>query len=168
MGEPSATAPWGWQLDGHHAIINYFVLGDQVVMTPSFAGSEPVIATAGKYKGTAVLQEEQRQGLSMLHALGVEQRKKAIIKVSKTGNEVLTEAWRDNVVLDYAGVNAKELSPALRQQLLDLTALYVGNMADGHAREKRKKCARIWTAPGSRVWAARTQAVCFITAFTAR
>ena len=35
MGEPSANEPWGWQLDGHHLIINYFVLGDQVVMTPS-------------------------------------------------------------------------------------------------------------------------------------
>jgi hypothetical protein len=22
MGEPSATEPWGWQLDGHHLIIN--------------------------------------------------------------------------------------------------------------------------------------------------
>ena len=51
MGTPSATEPWGWQFDGHHAIINYFVLGDQVVMTPFFAGSEPVIATAGKYQG---------------------------------------------------------------------------------------------------------------------
>ena len=46
MGKPSATEPWGFQLDGHHAIINYFVLGDQVVMTPFFAGSEPAIATS--------------------------------------------------------------------------------------------------------------------------
>ena len=51
MGSPSAKEPWGWQLDGHHAIINYFVLGDQVVMTPFFVGSEPVIAHSGKYKG---------------------------------------------------------------------------------------------------------------------
>ena len=35
MGEPSETKPWGWQIDGHHLIINYFVLGDQVVMSPS-------------------------------------------------------------------------------------------------------------------------------------
>ena len=48
MGQPSAKEPWGWQLDGHHAIINYFVLGDQVVMTPFFAGSEPAIAPSGK------------------------------------------------------------------------------------------------------------------------
>jgi uncharacterized protein DUF3500 len=54
MGQPSATEPWGWQLDGHHAVINYFVLGDQVVMTPSFAGSEPVIARSGKFTGTSV------------------------------------------------------------------------------------------------------------------
>ena len=38
MGTPSATEPWGWQLDGHHAIVNYFVLGDQVVMTPDVPG----------------------------------------------------------------------------------------------------------------------------------
>jgi hypothetical protein len=48
MGKPSATEPWGWQFSGHHAIINYFVLGDQVVMTPLFLGSEPVRATSGK------------------------------------------------------------------------------------------------------------------------
>ena len=150
MGDPSASAPWGWQLDGHHAVINYFVLGDQVVMTPTFAGSEPVIATAGKYKGTIVLQEEQNQGLAMINALGADHRKKAILKVSKTGNEVLTEAWRDNVVLDYAGVSAKELSAAQRQQLLQLMALYVNNMADGHARVKmeevRAQLDRTWFA----------------------
>ena len=48
MGTPSATEPWGWQLDGHHLIINYFVLGDQVVMTPSFFGSEPARANGGQ------------------------------------------------------------------------------------------------------------------------
>src|SRR5690554_6023031 len=52
FGEPSATEPWGWQIDGHHLVINYFVLGDQVVMTPTFMGSEPVAATSGKYAGT--------------------------------------------------------------------------------------------------------------------
>ena len=51
MGKPSATEPWGWQLDGHHVIINYFVLGDQVVMTPFFAGSEPVVAPVGEVQG---------------------------------------------------------------------------------------------------------------------
>ncbi len=142
MGKPSATEPWGWQLDGHHAIINYFVLGDQVVMTPYFAGSEPVIATSGKYKGTVILQAEQNQGLGMLEALTDAQRKKAILSFSKTGNDNLTEAFKDNVVLDYAGVRVTELAAAQRRQLVDLIDLYVSNMDDGHARVKMDEVKR--------------------------
>ncbi len=150
MGTPSATQPWGWQLDGHHAIINYFVLGDQVVMTPFFAGSEPVIANSGKYKGTAILQDEQNQGLTMVNALNEAQRKKAVLQFSKTGDNNLTEAFKDNVVLDYAGVRASEFSGGQRQRLLDLIGLYVNNMDDGHAQVKmdevRKHLDNTWFA----------------------
>ena len=83
MGKPSEGEPWGWRLDGHRAIINYFVLGDQVVMTPFFAGSEPVTATSGKYKGTSILQDEQNQGLALLNALRRGKRKKAVLQVLK-------------------------------------------------------------------------------------
>ncbi|MBV9342873.1 MAG: DUF3500 domain-containing protein [Acidobacteria bacterium] len=72
FGRPSATEAWGWKLEGHHAIINYFALGDQVVMTPLFIGSEPVKATSGKYNGLEIreiLQREQNDGLEMLKVL---------------------------------------------------------------------------------------------------
>lgn len=142
MGEPSKDKPWGWQIDGHHLIINYFVLGDQVVMTPTFVGSEPVIATSGKYKGTAVLQDEQRMGLEMIRALDETERKQAVIEVSKTGDNNVGEAFKDNVVLDYAGIRAKSLAPARRRQLLGLVAQYVGNMDDGHAKVKMEEVER--------------------------
>lgn len=142
MGKPSATEPWGWQLDGHHAIINYFVLGDQVVMTPHFFGSEPVKATAGKYKGTEILQKEQNDGLAMLRALPDAARRTAVLTFSKTGNNNLTEAFKDNVVLDYAGVRARDLDAATQQRLVDLTHLYVSNMPDGHARVKMDEVKR--------------------------
>jgi Protein of unknown function (DUF3500) len=142
MGAPSSKEPWGWQLDGHHAIINYFVLGDQVVMTPFFAGSEPVIAPSGRYQGTSVLQEEQNNGLALVNALTADHRAKAILQTAKTGNNNLTEAWKDNVVLDYAGVAVKDLTDAERRQLVDLIALYVGNMDDGHAKVKMDEVAR--------------------------
>ena len=139
MGTPSATEPWGWQFDGHHAIVNYFVLGDQVVMTPFFTGSEPVIAREGKFKGTSILAEEQVKGLAMINALTEAQRAKAVLNFSKTGNNNLTEAWKDNVVLDYAGVRGSELTALQQRQLLDLTALYVNNMAEGHARVRMEE-----------------------------
>lgn len=136
MGKPSKDQPWGWQLDGHHAIINYFVLGDQVVATPMFTGSEPVIAPSGKYKGLKILQEEQAKGYDFLMALNEQQRSKAVLQVSKNGNNNLTEAFKDNVVLDYAGVRAADLDAKQKAQLLQLVQLYVGNMDDGHARVK--------------------------------
>jgi Protein of unknown function (DUF3500) len=134
LGEPSANAPWGWQLDGHHLIINYFVLGDQVVMTPTFMGSEPVRATRGKHQGTEVLQGEERKGLALINALNVSQRKQAILQTSKTGANNVAEAFKDNLVLDYSGVRAAGLSDAQKELLLDLVAEHVGNMRDGHAK----------------------------------
>lgn len=139
MGEPSPTEPWGWQFSGHHAIVNFFVLGDQVVMTPLFLGSEPVRATSGKYKGIVVLQQEQKDGLDMVQVLSAAQQQKAILNFSKTGNNNLTEAFKDNVVLDYAGVRAKDLENPARKQLRDLVQLYVSNMDEGHAQVKMRE-----------------------------
>jgi hypothetical protein len=134
MGEPSDNSPWGWQLDGHHLIINYFILRDQVVMTPTFMGSEPVRADAGKYAGTTVMQDEQNKGLALMQALTPEQQKKAILQPEKTANNSLAQAFRDNLVLDYAGLRAQELNAKQRQLLVDLVGEYVGNMREGHAK----------------------------------
>ena len=134
MGTPSAVEPWGWQLDGHHLIINYFVLGDQVVMTPLFAGSEPVTAKSGKYEGTSILQVEQAAGLALINALDEGRRSKAVLQVSKNGNNNLTEAFKDNVVLDYAGLSANEMTAAQRDQLERLIQLFVDNLREGHAK----------------------------------
>ena len=146
MGTPSAKEPWGWQIDGHHLIVNYFVLGDQVVMTPLFVGSEPVIARSGKYAGTKILQTEQGKGLAFVRTLSEAQRGQAILNPSKTGNNNVGEAFKDNVVLDYAGVSAGALDKRQQAMLLDLVSEYVSNMDDGHAKvrmsEVRKHLAR--------------------------
>ena len=134
MGEPSATEPWGWQLDGHHLIINYFVLGDQVVMTPTFWGSEPVTAKSGRYAGTTILQRERDLGLALVRSLSVDQRQRAILSVQKTGNDNLTEAFKDNVVIGYAGIRAADLAASQREELVELIGEYVGNLREGHAQ----------------------------------
>ncbi len=134
MGEPSATEPWGWQLDGHHLVINYFVLGDQVVMTPTFMGSEPVRADTGRYAGTVVLQAEQERGLALATSLNDQQRAVAVLQPDKTRNHALAQAFRDNLVLDYAGIRGAALDDRQRALLVDLIGEYVGNLARGHAR----------------------------------
>ncbi|HYE73133.1 MAG TPA: DUF3500 domain-containing protein [Blastocatellia bacterium] len=136
MGTPSDKEPWGWQLDGHHCIINYFVLGDQVVMTPTFMGSEPVRAEGGKFKGTVIMQDEQDKGFRFYSSLSPEQQAKATLNPVKDKNYNLTEAYKDNVVIDYAGLSVTQLKSEQKQLLLDLISEYVGNMNAGHAKVK--------------------------------
>jgi hypothetical protein len=141
MGIPSASEPWGWQIDGHHLIINYFVMGDQVVMTPVFLGGEPVVATSGKYAGNAILQDEQEQGLALIKALDPSQRATATISSIRKGNNNQAEAGKDNVALEYAGIPARSFSPEQKTKLLQLVELFVANMDDGHARIRMEEIA---------------------------
>ncbi|WP_197203689.1 DUF3500 domain-containing protein [Crateriforma conspicua] len=136
MGKPSETEPWGWQIDGHHLIINYFVLGDQVVMSPVFVGSEPVHAVSGEFAGTVVLQEQQDKALQLIQALDADQQSKAILSRAKPGNNALAQAYRDNVNIDYAGIEASKLDQKQRDLLIEVVQSFVGNMRDGHAEIK--------------------------------
>jgi len=133
MGVPSATEPWGWQIDGHHLVINYFVLGDQVVMTPAFWGSEPVLATAGRHAGTWVLQEEQDLGLKMFFALNDDQQAQAVLNPVKDTDYDVASFFRDNLVLDHVGVSVATFSEIQRMQFMELIGLFVGNLREGHA-----------------------------------
>ncbi len=136
MGLPSPTKPWGWQIDGHHLVINTFVLGDQVVMTPAFLGGEPIHTKTGKYAGNVILQDEQNRGLALMQALDPAQRAAATLSPEKTRSSNQAEAFKDNVVIDYAGVAVTTFSPAQKASLLELIGLFVNNQAEGHARVK--------------------------------
>jgi len=141
MGTPSADEPWGWQIDGHHLIINFFVLGDQVVMTPSFLGSEPVHAEEGKYAGTRVFKTEEERGLAMIRALSGDQRSKAVI-AQKLPRDVFTTAFRDNFELRYEGIRYDELSNPQHDLLLRVIEIHVGSLRPDHAQIKMEEVKR--------------------------
>jgi hypothetical protein len=141
MGSPSSSEPWGWQVDGHHLNINYFILGDQVVMTPAFLGSEPVHARTGKYAGTRVFAAEEQHGLAVIRALSSEQRSKAIVSRALP-RDLFTTAFRDNFEMRYEGIRADELTPSHHDLMLRLVDLHVGRLRPGHARIKMAEVKR--------------------------
>ena len=144
MGEPSESAPWGWQIDGHHLIVNCFVLGEQVVLTPTFMGSEPTRADTGRYAGTAILEEELAAGLALVNALDDQQRAVAIVDPNKARNNAHAEQFQDNVVVPYEGLRLGALDDIQRELALDLVALYTGNLRDGHAEVRLEEVVRHW------------------------
>jgi len=141
MGAPSASEPWGWQWDGHHLIINYFVLGDQIVVTPTFLGAEPVYAVSGKYVGVRAFKGDEDRGLALFRALSESQRVKTVI-APETSGEDFTTAFRDNLVLDYRGIRSGELSSAQSELLLGLVDYHIGRLRDGHAQVKMDEVKR--------------------------
>lgn len=139
MGIPSNTEPWGWQIDGHHLVINYFVLSDQIVMTPVFMGGEPAVTTSGKHTGNKILQDEQNIGLEFMQSLPEAQKETATIESRKNANTIQGEANKDNLILDYQGLRASGLSANHKEALLSLIELYISNIKEGHARVKMEE-----------------------------
>jgi hypothetical protein len=143
MGLPSSSEPWGWQLDGHHLVINYFVLQDQVVMTPVFLGGEPINTTTGKYAGNHILQKEQNLGLELMRSLDPAQKAAASLLSVKTQNHNQAEANKDNLVLDYEGTPVAGFSHQQKTQLLDLIDLFIGNLRDDQASIRMDEIAAL-------------------------
>ena len=138
FGTPSLDEPWGWQLDGHHLILNCVVIGDQIVMTPMFMGSEPTHAPSGKYAGTRVFEAEEQAALAFMRSLSPAQSEAAGVQPLEhqhvNEGRIQGGALRDNLQLPYEGLSAAVLAPRQQAQLLELIEVYVGRMQTGHDR----------------------------------
>jgi hypothetical protein len=141
FGTPSPSEPWGWQIDGHHLNLNCFVLGDQLVLTPGFMGSEPVLARSGKYAGTRVFAAEEEQGLALMRSLSADERAQATIGTDLP-SELLTAAFCDNRRIDPAGIRHGDLPAEGRERLEALLATYTGRIRPGHAEIRYREAKR--------------------------
>ena len=146
MGEPSETEPWGWQVDGHHLVVNYFVLGNQVVMSPVFMGSEPVFAESGIFQGTRVLGTEREMAYALYATLTDQQREAALVmadELLKPNRTVYqrnsTELMQDNAVIPYQGILVENLSSEQRSMLVGLIEEFVENNREVHARTRMEE-----------------------------
>jgi hypothetical protein len=147
FGTPSASEPlsepWGWQLFGHHLVLNCFVLGEQMVLTPAFWGAEPSYADHGPFKGIRIFQDEERAGLKLMRAFSPEQQKRAIVYHSMMGGDLpegrrhfadnlhLGGAFQDNRIVPYEGLKGSELNTLQRRELTDLVDKYFMSLPEG-------------------------------------
>jgi hypothetical protein len=154
FGLPSPSAPWGWQLMGHHLALNCLVIGGQMVLSPTFMGAEPNYADTGPFAGTCLFQDEENRGLALLHALSDAQRARAIVYHSSVGGDLppgrrhradqlhLGGAFQDNRVIPYEGVEAEGFSRAQRRQLLHLLEAFVEPLPPGPLKARMDEVER--------------------------
>jgi hypothetical protein len=154
FGTPSMSEPWGWQLFGHHLSLNCFVLGEQMVLTPTFMGAEPSYADHGPFAGVALFEDEERAGLDFMRSLSAAQRRQAIVAYSMMGGDLppgrrhyadnlhLGGAYQDNRIVPYEGLKAGELAGPLRRRLLDLVAAYIAPLPSGPQKIRMEEIER--------------------------
>jgi hypothetical protein len=137
FGEPSLTAPWGWQYFGHHLCLNCFVVGRSMTISPTFMGAEPNEIDVGPYAGTTVFRDEERVGLQLMQSLTQDQKNRArIYKLMKDpampeGRWIFSDqrhlggCYRDNLVIPNEGVLASEMTKAQQHRMVDLVGAFI-------------------------------------------
>jgi hypothetical protein len=143
FGEPSISEPWGWQFFGHHLVLNCFILGEQMVLTPAFWGAEPSFADHGAFNGIKLFQDEERSGLTLMRSFSAEQQRRAIVAHSMMGGDLpegrrhfadnlhLGGAFQDNRVVPYEGLRGTDLTGGQRRDLIDLVRNYLAPLPSG-------------------------------------
>jgi len=137
LGEPSETEPWGWSLYGHHLALNCFVLGGQMVVSPTFMGAEPNEIDTGPHAGTRLFVEEESVGLALMRSLepGLCDRARSYRLLNDPAmpegrwhpadQRHLAGAFQDNRVIPLEGVAASEFNRVQRDMLLRLMATFL-------------------------------------------
>ena len=154
FGAPSASEPWGWQLFGHHLSLNCFVLGRQMVLSPTFLGAEPSYADTGPFAGISLFEDEERAGLELMRALSPAQQREDIVAHAMMGGDLppgrrhfadnlhLTGARQDNRIIPYEGIKAAGLSAVQQRCLLDLIAAYIAPLPAGPGKARLAEIER--------------------------
>jgi hypothetical protein len=154
FGIPSMTEPWGWQLYGHHLALNCFVLGEQMVLSPTFIGAEPPWADKGPLAGVHLFEDQEDAGLRVIRSLSKRQQDQAIIYPSMLSKDLPPErkhsddgrhwggSFQDNRIIPYEGVSVAEFSLEQRKLVLDLVELHVSTLPEGPRKARVDDVAR--------------------------
>jgi hypothetical protein len=143
FGIPDEQGPWGWQIFGHHLVLNCFALGRQMVLSPCFLGAEPNFIDSGIDAGLTLFRDEERLGLDLMRSLPARLHDKALAyrlmhdplmppgRFHRSDQRHLGGAFQDNRIIPYEGVNAAQFPAAAREQLLGLAAAFLEILPDG-------------------------------------
>lgn len=155
FGEPSAERPWGYAFYGHHLCLNIFFYRSQIVVSPWFTGAEPNLIDEGRYKGTRILEEEEKLGLRLMQSLPADKQSKAQTykllrdpamphgRWNHDDQRHLCGAYRDNRVVPYEGILVSEMTPEQQELVLGILNQYLLYLP-AQARNARLENVKSW------------------------
>ena len=156
FGEPSDSKPWSFRFEGHHLSLHFSsATGRLVSSTPAFFGAEPSTVPKGPRKGLRVLGDQEDAARRLLESLDPAQRKTAIVATSAPGDIILRPGRQ--TVPDPEGLAASQMTDAQKKLLLDLIAVYTGNLREDQARAQTERIEKAGTGAIRFAWAGDTR-----------
>jgi hypothetical protein len=141
FGDPAATGPWGWRVEGHHLSLNFLIAdGAHIASTPSFFGSNPGEVREGSRAGLRVLGAEEDLGRQLVQSLTADQRTLAVI-TNVAPREIITGTNHTVSALTPAGISTAKLdlaqSALLYQLIEEYARRYRAELADADLKKIR-------------------------------
>ena len=133
FGQPRATQPWGWRIEGHHLSVSFTVAdGEAIASTPLFMGASPAKVPVGNLKGLRVLGNQEDLGRELVRNLSAQQKEVAVVG---------SKAPRD--VINGPGVVAKSLQPVglLAKDMTDDQKAMLRRLIDSFVHQIRPELA---------------------------
>ncbi len=130
FGSPSATEPWGFQLDGHHLGLNLSIEGDQITLAPSHTGTQPIKFKIGD-KEIRPLRAENDVAFELVASLSKEQKQSAIL--SRRKGNLVAGPGKDQIP-QLNGVSCKSFSDSQKNLLEKLIFEWVGILPQTQAK----------------------------------
>ncbi len=139
FGKPGADKPWGWRVEGHHISINFTIAdGKNILVTPSFLGSNPGEVKEGPRKGVRVLGSEEDLGRKLLQSFSPEQKSVAIFSTDAP-KEVITGNKRKVSALEVTGLPQTKMTKEQSALLMKLIKEYLTRYRSEIAKEDLAK-----------------------------
>ena len=153
-GTPHPTAPWGWQLFGHHCVVNCLVVEGRMVVSPVFLGAEPNEIDEGPHAGTTAFTDRIALGRRVMGALDEEQRRRATTyarmvdpgmpegRVHPGDERHLAGAFQDNRVIPYEGIRVTEMPLSAQGDVWRLVGTWLRILPEG---PRTTRTAEVWS-----------------------
>jgi len=155
-GEPSETAPWGWQLFGHHAALNCLVAGTQLVISPVFMGAEPNIIDEGPESGTELFTKQEAAALTIMASLDKATRAQVLVtadvscstlprwRYHRADQRHLGGAFQDNRMIRYEGALVSTFSTGQQDLVRYLITLSLDYLPAGALQARLGEIDGLW------------------------
>ncbi|WP_158974889.1 DUF3500 domain-containing protein [Cellulophaga sp. L1A9] len=141
FGDPETSGSWGFQLDGHHCVLNFLVHGDNVSIVPAFLGGEPA-ADTWNGEDFDIFSDERDLALTLYNSFDSTELEAASTTSTTHSLEVGPADMNGDPdpyrgTYDYSGfaigLKYSEMSTAAQANLLLVMKEYVYNLTDNFA-----------------------------------